>query len=169
MISPSALRSLRLIRVNCKRHVRSMPQLGARPGRADRHDDPKNRISGRWALRGTRPSPPKDQRTASAYIFGAICPARGEGRPGSARLHQLGMSLHLKEIAQVVAPDAHAVVLLDQASTCPRARSSALLAIVPLPGPFGRLLTGSEGVSNGPSDHPDENTCPSQGADSEPS
>src|SRR3954451_1745563 len=25
--------------------------------------------------RGTRPSAPKDQRTASAYIFGAICPA----------------------------------------------------------------------------------------------
>jgi hypothetical protein len=39
----------------------------------------KNKITRRWALRGTRPSAPKDQRTASAYIFGAICPARGEG------------------------------------------------------------------------------------------
>jgi hypothetical protein len=76
----------------------------------------KNKITRRWALRGTRPSAPKDQRTASAYIFGAICPARGEGA-GLVLPHCTteGMSLHLKEIARVVAPDAHAVVLLDQA------------------------------------------------------
>ena len=29
--------------------------------------------------RGTRPSAPHDQRTSSAYIFGAICPAEGKG------------------------------------------------------------------------------------------
>ena len=34
----------------------------------------KNKITRRWAKRGTRPSAPKDQRTKSAYIFGAICP-----------------------------------------------------------------------------------------------
>jgi hypothetical protein len=39
----------------------------------------KNKITRRWAKRGTRPSAPKDQRTASAYIFGAICPAHGKG------------------------------------------------------------------------------------------
>ena len=39
----------------------------------------KNTITRRWTKRGTRPSAPKDQRTASAYIFGAICPARGTG------------------------------------------------------------------------------------------
>ena len=39
----------------------------------------KNKITRRWAKRGTRPSAPKDQRTASAYIFGAICPAEGKG------------------------------------------------------------------------------------------
>src|SRR4051794_40135456 len=39
----------------------------------------KNKITRRWAQRGTRPSAPKDQRTASAYIFGAICPAHGKG------------------------------------------------------------------------------------------
>ena len=32
----------------------------------------KNQITRRWAKRGTRPSAPKDQRTASAYIFGAM-------------------------------------------------------------------------------------------------
>jgi DDE superfamily endonuclease len=76
----------------------------------------KNKITRRWARRGTRPSAPKDQRTASAYIFGAICPARGEGAglilP---RCTTEGMNLHLAEIAQSVAPGAHAVVLLDQA------------------------------------------------------
>src|SRR3546814_5172581 len=30
-------------------------------------------------MRGTRPSAPHDQRTKSAYIFGAICPAQGKG------------------------------------------------------------------------------------------
>jgi len=38
----------------------------------------KNKITRRWAKRGTRPSAPHDQRTASTYIFGAICPAEGK-------------------------------------------------------------------------------------------
>ena len=47
----------------------------------------KNTITRRWAQRGTRPSAPKDQRTKSAYIFGAICPARGVGaRPWQGQL-----------------------------------------------------------------------------------
>ena len=40
----------------------------------------KNKITRRWARRGSRPSAPSDQRTASTYIFGAICPKRGQGR-----------------------------------------------------------------------------------------
>jgi hypothetical protein len=39
----------------------------------------KNKITRRWARRGTRPSAPHDQRTAWAYLFGAICPAKGKG------------------------------------------------------------------------------------------
>ncbi len=39
----------------------------------------KNNITRRWARRGTRPRAAKDQRTKSAYIFGAICPQRGVG------------------------------------------------------------------------------------------
>lgn len=38
----------------------------------------KNKRTRRWAMRGTRPSAPHDQRTGSAYIFGAICPAEGK-------------------------------------------------------------------------------------------
>ena len=37
----------------------------------------KTKLTRRWAPRGSRPSAPTDQRTVSAYIFGAICPAQG--------------------------------------------------------------------------------------------
>ena len=42
-------------------------------------DGQKNKVTRRWAKRGTRPSAPHDQRTSSAYIFGAVCPAEGKG------------------------------------------------------------------------------------------
>jgi transposase len=76
----------------------------------------KNKITRRWAKRGTRPSAPKDQRTQSTYIFGAICPAEGKGAGlVLPRCTSEGMNLHLEEISQAVAKGAHAVVLLDQA------------------------------------------------------
>lgn len=76
----------------------------------------KNKITRRWAKRGTRPSVPKDQRTKWAYIFGAICPAKGKGAGlvmPYADTH--AMSLHLAEISAQVEPGAHAVILVDQA------------------------------------------------------
>ena len=76
----------------------------------------KNKITRRWAKRGTRPSAPHDQRTASAYIFGAICPAEGKGAglvlPSC---NSEAMALHLEEISAAVAPGAHAILVLDQA------------------------------------------------------
>ena len=76
----------------------------------------KNGITRRWARRGTRPSAPKDQRTTSAYIYGAICPAEGKGAGlVLPRCNTEGMTLHLAEISAAVAPGAHAVLLLDQA------------------------------------------------------
>jgi hypothetical protein len=76
----------------------------------------KNKITRRWARRGTRPSAPHDQRTRSTYIFGAICPARGTGAGlVLPRCNTATMALHLAEISQMVAPGAHAVLLLDQA------------------------------------------------------
>ena len=60
----------------------------------------KNKITRRWAKRGTRPSAPKDQRTASAYIFGAICPKDGKGAAlVMPRCDSEAMSLHLAEIS----------------------------------------------------------------------
>jgi hypothetical protein len=43
----------------------------------------KNKITRRWGKRGTRPSAPKDQRTVSAYIFGAIRPKDARAQPSS--------------------------------------------------------------------------------------
>lgn len=72
-------------------------------------------ITRRWARRGTRPSAPEDQRTASAYIYGAICPAEGKGAaPVLPRCNTHGMNLHLAEISAAVAPGAHAILLLDK-------------------------------------------------------
>jgi hypothetical protein len=39
----------------------------------------KNGQVPQWARRGTRPRQPADQRYDNAYLFGAICPARGVG------------------------------------------------------------------------------------------
>ncbi len=76
----------------------------------------KNKITRRWAKRGTRPSAPKDQRTASAYIFGAICPTEGKGAAlVMPHCDTSAMALHLAEISAAVAPGAHAVLVLDQA------------------------------------------------------
>ena len=76
----------------------------------------KNKITRRWAKRGTRPAAPHDQRTRSAYIFGAICPARGVGAGlVLPRCNSAAMNLHLQEISANVAPGAHAILILDQA------------------------------------------------------
>ena len=76
----------------------------------------KNKLTRRWARRGTRPSAPRDQRIASAYIFGAICPRQGKGAAlVLPRCNSAAMTLHLAEIARAVAPGAHAVLMLDQA------------------------------------------------------
>ena len=76
----------------------------------------KNKITRRWAKRGTRPSAPQDQRTKSAYIFGAICPEQGKGAGLVLPFcNTETMSLHLAEISLAVAPGAHAVLLMDQA------------------------------------------------------
>jgi transposase len=96
----------------------------------------KNKITRRWAKRGTRPVAPTDQRTASTYLFGAICPQAGKGAGlVLPRCNVAAMNLHLAEIATAVAPGAHAVLLVDQAGWHLSARLSvpANITLVPLP------------------------------------
>jgi len=76
----------------------------------------KNGQVRQWAKRGTRPRQPADQRYENAYLFGAICPARGVGAAlALPRADTEAMQLHLDEISRHVAEGAHAVLLLDRA------------------------------------------------------
>jgi hypothetical protein len=96
----------------------------------------KNKITRRWARRGTRHAAPTDQRTASTYIFGAICPAQGKGAAlVLPRCNTRAMNLHLTEIVQAIEPGAHAVLLVDQAGwhLSHRLIVPPNMTIVPLP------------------------------------
>ena len=76
----------------------------------------KNGCVRQWATRGTRPRQPVDQRYESAYIFGAVCPARDTGTALILPYADTpAMQQHLNEIAKHVAPGAHAAMLLDNA------------------------------------------------------
>lgn len=69
-----------------------------------------------WAPIGARPLMVRDNRHESAYIFGAICPARGVGAAmitPAANAEAMGMQL--AELSTQVAPGAVAVVICDQA------------------------------------------------------
>ncbi|MDQ3557591.1 MAG: IS630 family transposase [Pseudomonadota bacterium] len=96
----------------------------------------KNAITRRWAKRGTRPRAPHDQRTKWAYIFGAICPAKGKGA-GLVMpwCDTEAMAEHLKEISLAVDPGCHAVLMLDQAGWHGSARLPipANITLLPLP------------------------------------
>ena len=76
----------------------------------------KNKLTRRWARRGTRPRASHDQRTQWAYIFGAICPAEGKGAGLVMPFcDTAAMQAHLIEISAMVALNAHPVLILDQA------------------------------------------------------
>lgn len=69
-----------------------------------------------WAKVGTRPRISRDCRFESAYIYGAICPT--SGKAAALLFSHVGseeMNLHLKEISNMVAKNAHAVLIMDRA------------------------------------------------------
>jgi len=76
----------------------------------------KNGLVRQWARRGTRPRQPADQRYQSAYLFGAICPARGVGAALAMPFTDTqAMQAHIDVIGRTVARGSHAVLLLDRA------------------------------------------------------
>jgi transposase len=96
----------------------------------------KTKLTRRWAKRGSRPTAAKDQRTKSAYIFGAICPARGVGAGlVLPRCNTQAMQWHLDEISCQVTPGAHAVIILDRAGwhTTGKLEIPPNITLVPLP------------------------------------
>ncbi len=69
-----------------------------------------------WARRGTRPRAPRDTRYESAYIFGAVCPARKIGAGiVMPYANTEALNEHLAEISRFVAEGSHAALILDGA------------------------------------------------------
>ncbi len=96
----------------------------------------KNKLTRRWARRGTRPRAPHDQRTKWAHLFGAICPERGTGAAWVLpSCNTPAMQIHLEEISQAVAPGAHAILILDRAGwhTTPKLKLPENITLLPLP------------------------------------
>lgn len=76
----------------------------------------QGRVTHRWYERGVRPCGLHDQRHASTFIFGAVCPARDTG--AALVITETGtqaMNLFLQEVSHQVAPNAHALVAMDRA------------------------------------------------------
>ena len=79
----------------------------------------KNGLVRQWARKGSRPRQPADQRYENAFLFGAVCPARGVGAGLAMPFADTeAMQLHLEEISRTVrrrAQAGYAVLLLDRA------------------------------------------------------
>lgn len=94
----------------------------------------KNALVRQWAARGSRPRQVRDLRTASAYLFGAICPERGEGAAlVLPRADTEGMALQPRRDRP--RRGGHAILLADQAGwhTTNRLATPANISLVPLP------------------------------------
>src|SRR5690349_21975451 len=108
----------------------------------------KNKLTYRWARKGSRPAAPHDQRTQSTYLFGAVCPERGTGAAlVLPACNTEAMQLHLDEIATNVSPGAHAVVVLDQAGWhgAKSLKVPTNVSLLPLP-PRTPELNGQESI-----------------------
>ena len=102
-----------------------------------------------WAKRGSRPAAPRDCRYSWAYIFGAVCPARGIGAAlVLPYANTTSMNLHLAEISRCVAAGAHAVVTLDGAGwhkPGDKLKVPANISLLPLP-PYSPELNPAENI-----------------------
>ena len=102
-----------------------------------------------WADKGSRPRAPRDQRYDWAYLFGAICPARGVGAALVLPfVNTEAMNLHLVEISTQVTPGAHAVLTLDGAGwhqSGGRLKLPDNISLLPLP-PYSPELNPVENI-----------------------
>ena len=69
-----------------------------------------------WWQKGERPTLQRDQGFLSAWIIGAICPARDTGAATvMSGLNTAVMTDFLAEVSANIAPGAHAVLVMDRA------------------------------------------------------
>jgi transposase len=101
-----------------------------------------------WAKRGTRPRIKRDRRFTWAYLFGAICPARGTGAALVMPTVSIeAMNKHLTEISRRVSPGAIALLILDAAGwhSSPQVVVPENIALLPLP-PYAPELNPAENI-----------------------
>ena len=101
-----------------------------------------------WALLGSRPPIPKDQRFQCAYIFGAVCPASGKAAAIlSPWANTDAMNAHLKAISAQVPENRHAAIIIDRAGWHMTAKLDIPdnLTLVPLPS-YSPELNGQEKI-----------------------
>jgi transposase len=108
----------------------------------------KGSLTHRWAETGTRPRAVRDRRFKSAWIFGAVCPARDLG-VGLVfpKANTAAMAALLQEMSLHVAPGAHALLIIDQAGWH-MAKDLTVppnITLVPLP-PYSPELNPTENI-----------------------
>jgi putative transposase len=108
----------------------------------------KGRVTRVWYQKGARPRGPHEHRFASAHLFGAVCPKRGEGVAlVLPEVSTAAMDVFLAELAAVVPAGTHAVLVLDRAGwhISQRLRVPSNLTLVHLP-PYSPELNPVERV-----------------------
>lgn len=102
-----------------------------------------------WAPVGSRPPMVRDNRHDTAYVFGAICPARGVGAAIiTPTVNTECMNLHLAEISTQITPGAVAAIICDGAGWHQSGGELCLpsnIVLVPLP-PYAPELNSMENV-----------------------
>jgi transposase len=101
-----------------------------------------------WGLKGSRPRAIADQRYACAYIFGAICPAKGTGAALVLPFANTdAMNQHLLEISRHVTPGSHAMIIMDGAGwhTAHALKVPDNITLIKLP-PYSPELNSQENI-----------------------
>jgi hypothetical protein len=109
----------------------------------------KGSLSYVWPPIGSRPAMVRDNRHDTAYIFGAICPARGVGAAiVTPTVNTECMNLHLAEISTQVTPGSIAALICDGAGWHQSGGKLTLpdnVVMLPLP-PYSPELNPMENV-----------------------
>ena len=101
-----------------------------------------------WARRGTRPRALRDRRFTWAYLFGAVCPARGIGAALVLPAVNIeAMNMHLIEIGKRVSPGAIALLIVDCAGwhSSPKLVVPENIVLLKLP-PYAPELNPAENI-----------------------